>query len=698
MKTNILYSVARGLLCISLALSSLHCTTKIAGSEVTNEKATVYGPDNSPTAGATVHIVPVNYIPGTTAGSTGGSTLYNTTTDQNGQYQIPRLDDGMYNILIQKDSLGSIQDSVTIGATGSVTNDTLQPMGSLMARVEVQANHNPQTVTIQVLGTYYYTNVDSAGRFIIANLAAGTYTLRVITTLAEYTPTYKSISVRAGKTDTLPTPIRLIYTGIPVVTGLLASYNQMNGIVSLTWNPAAGYSDLLDYIVYRDPAAAIDPSSLPFASVPNNTFYDTLFRGTSIDSTSLQYRYRVCVRNNSLIKGVAYRNVVVMAVSPKKSGSLFLDDSIGAPANMACTLKVSPGTRFGRIVSYAWDIGNTGTFKNSAKAETTFVLASGLNPDFQCVAKVTDSSGSVGLDTIHIQSWLAWEKIAPALGTNLSNFSALEFNGKLWVFASTFTYYSGYTKYSLWNSIDGITWQKQIDTLPCKVPSGKIRPIVFNNKIWILNRDTVLHFTINSSGDSGLVDSSKIWQSGNGTLWSAAPCTLLTHNSASDFWLVSDNKLWLNHYDPYYYSSINCWNSLDGNAWNPVAGAGFANNIEYVRNVSSCTRNDTVVLAINDNPSSISLFDKAFKIISSPNNFNFPIEKIINFNNTFIICNADTQGVGNSAASASIYSTDLTQWHSIGPSFPVTERRHHDEIVFKNRIFSISNNGIWASK
>ena len=58
--------------------------------------------------------------------------------------------------------------------------------------------------------------------------------------------------------------------------------------------------------------------------------------------------------------------------------------------------------RFGYITSWAWDIGNTGTFVTKSKGDTTIVAPASENLNYLCVLRVTDDDGNVAKDTVKI--------------------------------------------------------------------------------------------------------------------------------------------------------------------------------------------------------------------------------------------------------------------------------------------------------
>ena len=57
---------------------------------------------------------------------------------------------------------------------------------------------------------------------------------------------------------------------------------------------------------------------------------------------------------------------------------------------------------FGYIASWAWDIGNTGTFVVMSGGEATFTAPASENLNYRCVLRVTDDDGNTAKDTVRI--------------------------------------------------------------------------------------------------------------------------------------------------------------------------------------------------------------------------------------------------------------------------------------------------------
>jgi len=309
------------------ALLFFTCTKdKLAGTVSdtdTGKSAMVYNPDFTPAVGATVKFFEINDTTRTPA--------LRTSTDSKGRYSYKGLAKGTYNIIASDDSLLSYQDSAYVSTdTAYIHPDTLEKPGSVTAIVGVQPNDDPRTVTVQVLGTNIFSNVDENGKFTLAPLAKGTYNVRLITTLPNYTPTYTTLTARSSKNDTLQDTLWMTYTGIPVVLGLKVSYDTVNGVVSLYWgkNP---YKDFQTYMIYRDMYGTVQPSSAAIAINNDTSFVDTIFKRnlssgqfSFFDTNDYHYIYRVAIRNNSIEIGKPYKDVSIIAASPTKVTTTFL--------------------------------------------------------------------------------------------------------------------------------------------------------------------------------------------------------------------------------------------------------------------------------------------------------------------------------------------------------------------------------------
>jgi hypothetical protein len=292
---------------------------------------TLYLPDKKPAVDALVKFIPSNRSQSTSAlmklfESKAGIAVVHT--DNKGQFVVPSLADSTYNVFMEKDSLKAYQGSVIISSQGhAVHDDTLGKTGSFKVTVGLDPAdmHNVKSVVIQILGSdVQYVNPKSDGSFSFTNIAAGTYKLRLETSLPGYSTTFYNMTIKNGKDSICSDTIWLNYTGIPSVTGLSSQFDTSSGVVKLKWN-STKYSNILDYVLYRDSEPVTVYSTTPCNASKDTVFYDTIYNRNKLtgqysitDTASYIFRYRIAVRNNSTTIGNTFGSVSVKAIPYKK--------------------------------------------------------------------------------------------------------------------------------------------------------------------------------------------------------------------------------------------------------------------------------------------------------------------------------------------------------------------------------------------
>lgn len=391
------------------------------GSVIENEVyGTLYEGDGDPAVGATVRIFPVGHVPrGGLVKRAADTGIVELKTDAKGRYYLKDLFVGQYNILGDLDGQVSYRDSVGISdATDSVAADTLGAAGSLTARLQLEPNHDPAHCFVQVLGTHRFLNADSAGRFTLDGFAAGEYSVRVSTTLPQYTPWFGSLRIRAGRKDTLEAPIRLPYSGIPVAPALGIAYDTARGLARFSWSPVK-YGFLKEYLVFRSRATDIAPPETPIARTRDTFFVDDLSRlaveGAPEDSR--RFEYRVKVRNLSDQEGLAFgiaevvaapRSRVATALSFRAVGGGALRASVGDTLRVAVTWD---NPRRG-LDSLSWSFGNDGVPLRSLRvsgrqgADTLVLVLPSLPGSREVEVRMRDSLGDAWTGSAEVRTVL----------------------------------------------------------------------------------------------------------------------------------------------------------------------------------------------------------------------------------------------------------------------------------------------------
>lgn len=284
-------------------------------------------PDGKPAADAEVRLYAVDHVPGpgvAAKASAFGGAAYVTRTDAEGKYSVDSLGQGEYNILGELDGLVSYQDSVFLSpGREAVASGSLGRGGTVTAKVEIQPHHDSRSVTVHVLGTRAFANVDAEGRFTLRGMAAGTYSLRIATTEPGYTQLFAALAVRAGAADSLATALRPDFTGIPVVAGLEVALDTLAGVARISWSPAE-YKRLESYVVYRQRRDQAIPVPQAIGATTDTFWNDTLYFPAGNDyglaagtfPAPVPWEYRVRIRNLSDDLGDVFGGAKLDAVPP----------------------------------------------------------------------------------------------------------------------------------------------------------------------------------------------------------------------------------------------------------------------------------------------------------------------------------------------------------------------------------------------
>ncbi len=306
-----------------MSLFLLDCTVPVAGGTDTGNAVIagiLYNPDGSRAVNAQVRAIPVDHNPISEIENR-ITAIDSTFTNDSGAYSFDSLPEGYYNIFGEGDSGLSFNDSffVSKDTANIFPDDTLGSPGTLRGVVRLQPGNDSRTVIILMFGTKIWeAPADSIGNFSLANMAAGTYNVRFLSTLSNYNPLDMQLSIKAGVDSTMPDTIRLPYTGIPVPDGLKAYYDTLNGLVNLSWN-ALNFSKLEGYFVYRNDTSSTIPVIISGDKALKDTFYiDTIFTDP-LDTNNFVYKYRLKSQDTNAIMSDKYSNhVEISAVSPTK--------------------------------------------------------------------------------------------------------------------------------------------------------------------------------------------------------------------------------------------------------------------------------------------------------------------------------------------------------------------------------------------
>jgi len=244
-------------------------------------------------------------------------TIATGIVNQEGRPVVGPLPDGVYSVKVSGSGQVVILDSVPAseGRLRFTDNDTLELPGTLAGVVTVQPQHDPATVTVHVLGTDIWTNVDSAGRFRLAGMATGNFRLQFTTDLVDYQSLYPDPIRAFGDSDVVVAkPFVMPYTGIPVVLGLAVNLDSATGDLLLSWESRSSYRSFQRYRIFRDTAGALNLSENAYASTTDSFWRDT---GASRPLSSAVWSYRVIVETMAGKVGEWYGSKSGTAIPPE---------------------------------------------------------------------------------------------------------------------------------------------------------------------------------------------------------------------------------------------------------------------------------------------------------------------------------------------------------------------------------------------
>lgn len=242
-------------------------------------------------------------------------------TDSKGEISFLELSKGYYSIMASKNDLVGYEDSVFTQVVNAPVNTiVLSTTGSIKGVLKIQPVDDPRSFYVQALGTDRYTNVLRDGTFVLSDLGAGTYTLRIVSANNEYTPKFIKVEVFSDSQYVIPDSISMHYLGIPVVTSLNATYDYNTGVVNLKCDSVDFYT-LKDYVIIRTIPDYSDWSDTIYSE--NQEIADTVFYNNHSplpdqysDTTIFNVNYTVAIRSEAGEIGPFYGKTNVDVVHP----------------------------------------------------------------------------------------------------------------------------------------------------------------------------------------------------------------------------------------------------------------------------------------------------------------------------------------------------------------------------------------------
>lgn len=303
-------------LCAAIILQACDRDTVAGTNNETHTKGTFYQANGKPAVGARVRV----YSAAQKETDSTTTQVAQEYVDAYGNVTL-KLKPGHYSLIADSGTVSSFIDSVfSDGDKVAIPVDTLRPTGTITGYLRVQPMHSPSIAWVHLMRTNLFTKVDSTGFFRLSDVPAGSLDLVAVSHLSEYTPTHKLVRAQPDSTVHVDT-IDLVYNGLPLVTGIAATYDTLSGVVTLTWHDTA-YAHKAGYVIYRQEGASSWASPSERGYTEFSIYHDTVFGGfgatpSRYDSAELDLTYWVGAKGTDQIsQGPIWNKVSLHAKSP----------------------------------------------------------------------------------------------------------------------------------------------------------------------------------------------------------------------------------------------------------------------------------------------------------------------------------------------------------------------------------------------
>jgi len=230
----------------------------------------------NPVGGATVKAWPAGYGP-VHAGMQDSAQAATTRTDEKGHYAMNDLEVGVYNLFGANPSNHAtvlIPRVKYLEQAADLGTDTLKAPGVIIGKVQVDGGDVPPMTFCYLEGSNYAAISDATGRFVLPDLAEGTYRLNYYA--SQYEGAVDSVvTVRSGDTTRLADKILLPDVALlpPAPHGISSAYDTVHGVVHLKWN-AVHVGDLSEYVIEFEDSPDLSPYPMHSYSVHDTALAD----------------------------------------------------------------------------------------------------------------------------------------------------------------------------------------------------------------------------------------------------------------------------------------------------------------------------------------------------------------------------------------------------------------------------------------
>lgn len=490
------------LLLSSLSLLLFSCNADHAGKvdETDTSIAGLVSPVGAPVENATVRIQHFR--------DTSNYQIDSLTTDSNGKYDIGFLENGTYTIWAESEKYVLFRDSITI-SENSIYNkiDTMDAPRKVQIPVKLQEQDmdRVEKVYSHILGTHIYPVVNKDGLLTLEGIPNSTFPLRLYVHEKnfEYTPQTFDITIDKSSPDTLSDTLELSYTGVPIVTGINATYDTLTGDVNIWWNSDTSVS-VKKYEVYREPTDFSSPKVL--AGGTADTLFKENLKGSELAAGEYEYRVRIVTQNEDT--GIGFHSAYIDYVDPVIELNTIQQHSITANFNENLTVPLHISEWYGDSPTVTYNLGNDSA-KEVNSSSLSISIESYYTDSLPLVVTIFSKDKVPVSDTTYINISHNWYEYGTSPIREGTYLKPVLFNDIVIVpvhLNNSVTLYESRDSCKTWTELSS-------NVLTSYDTSMVSNPIVFNNKLWMVSGNGILH-----SSEDGRLWASESYQKYN-TEW-----------------------------------------------------------------------------------------------------------------------------------------------------------------------------------
>ena len=368
------------------------------------------------------------------------------------------------------------------------------------------------------------------------------------------------------------------------------------------------------------------------------------------------------------------------------------------------TLHIDAEDKYGKIKKIEWDIGGTGEYTLATVQDTVITIDNMQMTEFTCSVRAFNDDGKSSSIAADFPVGISWARLAGAPDSNFACHGVAAFDSNLVLFVHS-PRGQGYRfgmHFGVLRSQNGMQWNWAVDSGPWKTWISE--PAVFKNRIWL----------IEAASDS--TRKVAVWSSTNGQDWiSSEPTPFLKwfpvpaslpqterflHEPAlfvfgNKLWAAIDNfELQPNEYELY--------SSDDGTLWipskltfEPLRYSDQDTRGQPLRFCSDSSKawfiggkcDRATVLSSSD----FELFSTAAILPTVTASGDCRVPRPVKYLGSIVLCSSQETLYGG-------YSAFIGSDGLVSKGMPYPGSREHLPVVFRNRLYSISDNGVWLAK